>query len=163
MNNSSIVVYKKKSHSKSIIPKFKSMIFTWSTKSEPVAYSVNIPTAKPNIAHLQHQHPQNQLQTVSIWMSLQAARIRVFEQVKCNKKLNRIMLKMWKESSSFRVCLCWHVHTCIHNIHKYLLPRKILGCFNQNPVLVDTSVLWTILSKSSNVLITHTLWLWLFC
>lgn len=49
---------KQKSHSRSTIPKLERRIFTWSTKSEPVAYSVSIPTAKPNIAHLFDQHPR---------------------------------------------------------------------------------------------------------
>jgi hypothetical protein len=38
--------------SKSTIPKLERRIFICSTKSEPVAYSVSIPTANPNIAHL---------------------------------------------------------------------------------------------------------------
>lgn len=38
--------------SRSTIPKLERRILTWSTKSDPVAYSVNIPTANPNIAHL---------------------------------------------------------------------------------------------------------------
>lgn len=46
----------KKSHSRSTIPKFERRILTWSTKSEPVAYSVSIPTAKPNIAHLLNRY-----------------------------------------------------------------------------------------------------------
>ena len=37
------------------------MIFSWSTKSDPVAYSVSNPTAIPNIAHLENkieEHPE---------------------------------------------------------------------------------------------------------
>lgn len=54
--------------SKSTIPKLDRRIFTCCTKSEPVAYSVSIPTANPNIAHLHNQIIIHPITTI-VWIT----------------------------------------------------------------------------------------------
>jgi len=90
-------------HSRSIIPKLERRIFTWSTKSEPVAYSVSNPTAKPNIAHLFDQHARYRTNRRSISKS-------------CNiRKLHRD-LRGWA---------LWHTKF-IHNILVFWLLQNML-------------------------------------